>query len=384
MKEYFDLVELQSRVREGIENLFPERLWVKAEIASLNARLGGHCYLELVQTEDGNVVSKVRATVWASRWRVIKPYFESVTGTSPAPGMEVLLQVQVSYSEIYGFSLSVADINPEFSLGQKEARRRQTIQRLTEEGLMTMQKELGLPALPYRFAVVTSADAAGYGDFTRHLVDNPFGFAFELTLFQASMQGADCPESVSAAIEAVSGRAEEFDAVLLLRGGGAALDLECFDDYGMAASIARCPLPVLTAIGHERDYHICDMVSFAYLKTPTALADEILGIFEAEDARLREYVSRIKLSFTNRISRMETELQNLLARIKAADPRNILKRGYVLAADSRWVVAKSAKDFGRGDALRLMFADGEVLAEVVEVKDVPAGTGEDVGNEKLK
>ena len=369
MKDYFDLLELQKMVREGLEGLFPEKLWVKAEVASINAKLGGHCYLELVQTLDGAVVSKARATIWASRWRTIKPYFESVTGSTLAAGMEILVQVQVSYSEIYGFSLSISDINPEFSLGKKEAQRRETIKRLQQEGLMDLQKGLSLPALPYRFAVISAFDAAGYGDFTRHLMQNPYGFAFELELFPASMQGVDCPQSVADAIARISENAEAYDAVLILRGGGSALDLDCYDDYVMASAIARCPLPVLTAVGHDRDYHICDMVSFAYLKTPTALADELIGIFEAEDARLSEFASRMKLAFTNRISQMELRLQNLLTRITAADPRNILKRGYVLVSDERGVVVKSAGAFKRGDRMKLLFADGQVDADIIKVTE---------------
>ncbi|MGN0191058.1 MAG: exodeoxyribonuclease VII large subunit [Candidatus Cryptobacteroides sp.] len=367
MKDCLDLLELQILVREGLENLFPEKLWVKAETASVNAKLGGHCYLELVQTRDGAVVSKVRATIWAARWKVIKPYFESVTGSSLAPGMEILIQVQVSYSEVYGFSLSVTDINPEFSLGKKEAMRRETIRRLQQEGLWDLQKSLSLSALPYRFAVISSADAAGYGDFTRHLIDNQYGFVFDLQLFPSSMQGADCPGSIASAIDLVSARVADFDAVLILRGGGSALDLDCYDDYAMASAIARCPIPVLTAVGHDRDCHICDMVSYAYLKTPTALADEIIGIFEAEDARLSEFASRMKLAFANRISQMELKLQNLLTRIVSADPRNILKRGYVLVADGRGVVARSASAFSEGDRVKLMFADGQVEADIVRI-----------------
>ena len=369
MKDCLDLLELQNLVREGLESLFPERLWVKAELASVNAKLGGHCYMELVQTQEGTVVSKARANIWASRWKTIKPYFESVTGSSLSPGMEIMVQVQVNYSEVYGFSLSVTDINPEFSLGKKEALRRETVKRLRQEGLMDLQKGLGLPALPYRFAVISASDAAGYGDFTRHLLQNQYGFSFEVQLFPASMQGAECPRSIADAIAAVSGQTDDFDAVLILRGGGSALDLDCYDDYTMASAIALCPLPVLTAVGHDRDYHICDMVSYAYLKTPTALADELIGIFEAEDARLQEFASRMKLAFTNRISQMEMRLQNLLTRITAADPRNILKRGFVLVADSRGVVTKSASSFSKGDRMSLLFADGKVEAEILKVTE---------------
>lgn len=363
-KEYLNLLELQSLVREGLEEMFPERVWLRSEVASVSAKLGGHCYLELSQTEDERVVAKSRAVIWASKWRVIKPFFESVTGESLRPGMEILVQVQVSYSELYGFSLSIVDINPEFSLGKKEDLRRKTIKRLQDEGLMDLQKELAFPSLPWRFAVVSSEDAAGYGDFMRHLDENEFGFKFELRLFPAAMQGDACPQSVCDALNEIATCGESFDAVLILRGGGSALDLACFDDYLMARSIATCPIPVLTAVGHDRDYHICDMVAYSFLKTPTALADEILGIFESEDARLGDFASRMRLAISNRLNMMEMRVENLLTRILSSDPRNILKRGYVLVTGGDGVVVKKASSLKDGDSLRVLFADGEVEAVV--------------------
>ncbi len=366
-KEFLNLLELQALVREGLEEMFPQRLWVRAEVASVSAKLGGHCYLELSQTEDERVVAKSRAVIWASKWRVLKPFFESVTGESLRPGIEILVQVQVTYSELYGFALSVTDINPEFSLGKKEDLRLKTIKRLQDEGLMDRQKELAFSVLPWRFAVVSSGDAAGYGDFVRHLNENEFGFRFDLRLFPAAMQGESCPQSVADALREIAECAEDFDAVLLLRGGGSALDLACFDDYVMARAIAECPLPVLTAVGHDRDYHVCDMVAYSFLKTPTALADELLGIFAGEDARLGEFASRMRLAFTNRLNAMEMRLQNLLTRIVGADPRNILKRGYVLVADGKGVVVKRASSLKGGDRLRVMFADGTAEADVVSV-----------------
>ncbi len=372
-KEFLNLLELQSLVREGLEEMFPRRLWVRAEVASVSAKLGGHCYLELSQTEDGRVVAKARAVVWASKWRVLKPYFESVTGESLRQGLEILVQAQVTYSELYGFSLSVTDINPEFSLGKKEDLRLKTIRRLQEEGLMDLQKELAFPTLPWRFAVVSAEDAAGYGDFMRHLGENEFGFKFDVRLFPAAMQGEACPQSVADALHEIAECGETFDAVLLLRGGGSALDLACFDDYVMARAIAECPLPVLTAVGHDRDYHICDMVAYSFLKTPTALADELLGIFEGEDARLGEFASRMRLAFTNRLNAMEMRLQNLLTRIAGADPRNILKRGYVLVADGKGVVVKRASSLKRGDRLRVMFADGTAETEVISLAAPSSG-----------
>lgn len=388
-KEFIDLFGLQHKLKTGVELLFPERIWVRAEVSAVKARNGGHCYLELSQSDSKGLVAKASAIIWSSKYRFIAPYFESVTGSPISEGMTVLMEVQVNYSELYGFSLIVNDIDPEYSLGAKELERQKTIERLTSEGIMDMQKELVLPALPYHLAVISAEDAAGYRDFMRHIAENPYGFTLATELYPALMQGVDCPSSIIAALDAVMDSGKAYDAVLVLRGGGSKLDLACFDNYDLAAAIAQYPLPVLTAIGHDQDYHVCDMVAHEYVKTPTALADFILEMYENEDARISSCVARIRLAFSNRImqmessvdrmqsrirngyamklSLMESALQVLQARISSADPRKILERGYALALDADGVVMKSARGCSSGDKISVMFADGTINAEVKEI-----------------
>ena len=255
---------------------------------------------------------------------------------------------------------------------------------------MDLQKELALASLPYRIAVISAEDAAGYRDFMRHLHENPYGFAFETVLYPALMQGVDCPDSIIAALDAVNESEEKYDVVMILRGGGAKLDLACFDDYDLAAVIAQYPLPVLTAIGHDQDHHVCDMVAYEYLKTPTALADFILEMYEDEDARLSSFASRMRLAFTGRLAAMETSVSNLNVRIRnasvtkvslcesslellrtrieAADPRSILKRGYALATDADGVVLKGVGGRISGDKVSVMFADGSMDCVVENVR----------------
>lgn len=389
-RDFIDLFEFQSRLKQGVELLFPNRLWIKAEVSAVKARGGGHCYLELSQSNSKGLVAKATAIIWSSKYRYIAPHFESVTGSPLAEGMTVLMEVQVNYSELYGFSLIVNDLDPEFSLGVKELEKQKTIERLTKEGLMDLQKQLSLPALPYRLAVISASDAAGYRDFMRHVEENPYGFSLATDLYQAQMQGADCPASIVAAMDAVLASGVAYDAVLILRGGGSKLDLACFDDYDLAAAVARYPLPVLTAIGHDQDYHVCDMVAHEYVKTPTALADFILEMYENEDARISSYVTRVRLAFSNRIlqmdtaverlerrvrngyamklSMMESALQVLQTRINAADPRKIMERGYALAVDSEGVVLKGAAGVSVGDKVSVMFADGTIDATVTNIK----------------
>ena len=366
-KEIFDLFDLQQKLKKGVECLFPKRIWIRAEVSAVKARNGGHCYLELSQSGDDGLLAKCNAVIWSSKYRFIAPYFESVTGSPISPGMVVLVEVQVSYSELYGLSLVISDIDPDYSVGVRELERQKTIARLQAEGLMDLQSSLALPALPYRLAVVSAEDAAGYRDFMRHLHENPYGFQFETTLFPALMQGAGCPASIIAAMDAVMEDDGTYDAVLILRGGGAKLDLACFDDYGLAAVIAQFPLPVLTAIGHDQDHHVADMVAHEYVKTPTALADFFLSIYEDEDARLSSYMTRVRVAFNNRLALMESALNVLQARIKGADPRRILERGYTLALDGDGRVMKGAAGRRKGDKVSVMFADGTLKCTVEEI-----------------
>ena len=386
-RDFIDLFELQMSIKEGIESLFPDRVWVKAEVSAVKARRGGHCYLELSQSGAEGLVAKCSAIIWSSKYRFIAPYFESVTGSPLSEGMVILAQVQVNYSELYGLSLIIDEIDPEFTLGAKEMERQQTIERLRSEGLMELQKELQLPVLPYRLAVISAEDAAGYRDFMRHIEENPYGFKVLPVLFPALMQGAGCPASIVQALDSVLDSGQQWDAVLILRGGGSKLDLACYDDYQMSAVIAQYPLPVLTAIGHDQDYHVCDMVAHEYLKTPTALADFIMDIYQGEDERISSCQTRVRLAVSNRLYReetlldslssrikggfslkiavMESALQVLQTRIEAADPRRILDRGYAMAVDADGVVLRVAAGCKPGDKVSVMFADG-VLDCIVE------------------
>jgi exodeoxyribonuclease VII large subunit len=283
--------------------------------------------------------------------------------------------------------LIINDIDPEYSLGVTELEKQKTIEKLQKEGLMGLQKELELPLLPYRLAVISAEDAAGYRDFMRHLAENPYGFKVEPVLFPSLMQGTECPSSIIAAMDAVLEDDGEWDAVLILRGGGSKLDLSWYDDYGLAAVIAQYPLPVLTAVGHDQDFHVCDMVAYEYLKTPTALADYIMDIYQGEDERISSCETRMRMAVSNRLYReealldslaalikggfslkiasLESALQMLQTRIEAADPRRILDRGYALAVDADGVVLRGAAGCKPGDKVSVMFADG-VLDCIVE------------------
>lgn len=366
-KEYVNLYELQTRIREGLEECFPDRIWVRAEISSLSVKSNGHCYLELSQSDESGLTAKARAVIWRSVFSPIRHYFRELTGSDLQTGMSILARTKVNYSELYGLTLVVDEIEPEFTVGQKELERQKTIAKLEADGMFDLQKKLSLPLLPYNLAVISADTAAGYGDFCRHLLENEYGFKFKVDLFEALMQGSGAPESIIDALEEIEVSGTDYDAVLIMRGGGSNLDLDCFDDYGLALAIAQFPVPVITAIGHDRDYHIADMVAYEFVKTPTALADRFLECYMAEDERITTFGSRLRLAFYGKISRMESAVDMLETRIKAADPRAILARGFTLATDSSGVILKSARGIAPGDVMRILFKDGTAEAEVKTV-----------------
>lgn len=362
--DFVNLFDLQQGIRESLDECFPESLWVKAEVAQVQLRSNGHCYMDLCQSNAGGLVAKAKAVIWKGTYAAIARSFVKATGSPIAAGMTILALCRVNYSELYGLSLVVEDVEPQFTLGEAELERQKTIARLEEEHLMDRQQELELPDLPYNLAVISARDAAGFGDFCRHLEQNEYGFKFKVSLIEAVMQGKTAPESIADALALAETSPETYDAVLIMRGGGSSLDLACFDDYSLCVAIACCGLPVFTAVGHDRDTHVADMVSFRAVKTPTALADEFIEAFAAEDARITELAHRLALAVGRRISDMENEISLLEARIKSADPRQILGRGYALVTDSKGLIMKSAVNVKPGDKITVLFNDGKIEAEV--------------------
>lgn len=381
-----ELLELLSGVKACLREAFSGGVWVRAEIAQLSDR--GHCYMDLIQTRDGVQVARCRALVWASRYASISAEYRAACGEGLKAGIEVMLHAEVNFSELYGLSLIVDGISPEYTLGEAERIRRETVERLRSEGLLEAQKRLQLPDLPYRLAVISSGAAAGFGDFRRQLTENVYGYVFDIVLVEAALQGPEAPGSISSALSSCAG--DGFDAILILRGGGSVSDLACFDDYGLAVSIARCPVPVFTAIGHDRDHHVADMVAFSSVKTPTALADKFVEMFVAGESKACAFATRISKSAAARIAaaavavdsrkdsirkavaiRIALEaagLDALEARIAAASPLQLLDRGYALVCDGRGVVVKGVSSLKKGDRVSVRMKDGSAEVEIKEVK----------------
>ena len=396
-RDYMELSELLARVKESVEDAFPERYWVKAEIGSWSPRANGHCYLNLVESDKGKPVADIRAMIWKWQFPQLKAFFEQETGQKLQAGITVLVRVQVNFSEMFGISLFIDDIDPAFTVGEQALAKKKALEKLTAGGYLEMQQELALPRLPYRLAVITSKTAAGYGDFRRHLLENEAGYAFRLDLHEALMQGEQAPASIISAL--LEAQEEPVDAILILRGGGSEMDLACFDDYDLAVAIAVCPFPVVTAIGHDRDFHIADLVANRYVKTPTALADLFLDAYAAEDALLDGFQTRIRHAVSERLGGMVRKVDALAQRlrfaagaridralaalalqealIKASDPRKILSLGYALVTGRDGKVLKSAAPVAVGDRIGVRFADGTIRAAVEEVKQMPGQAGHD-------
>lgn len=289
----FSLSELNAAIKESIELSFPETLWVVAEISEARCNSKGHCYMELVEREEETTIAQIKANIWASAYKSLSRKFEYATKEKLRKGMKVLLQVNVTFHEAYGLSLNVRDIDPTYSLGEMARKKRETIERLTKEGLINLNKQIPLTLVPQRIAVVSSITAAGYGDFINHIEGNKYGYRVFHKLYQAVMQGEESEASVISALRAIRQEIHAYDAVIVIRGGGSQADLSCFDAYGLAVEVAKFPLPVITGIGHERDDTVVDTVAHTKLKTPTAVAEFLITGMKHFEERVLESERKI-------------------------------------------------------------------------------------------
>ena len=319
-KQALSLVELNQRIRMTLEQAFPDTYWVRAEMSDVRENgASGHCYLEFIEKDprSGQLLAKVRGAIWAKTFRLLKPYFEMETGQRFVSGLKVLVRVTVDFHELYGLSLTVVDIDPAYTLGDMARKRLEIIRQLQEEGVFELNKELPLPLLPRRIALISSPTAAGYEDFVNQLTHNRAGYPFYVKLFPALMQGERTEESVIAALDRIYAHQELFDVVALLRGGGATSDLNSFDSYLLAANCAQFPLPILTGIGHERDDTVVDLVAHTRLKTPTAVAEFLIARMDQAAQTVEELQQTMTQSASVRLLQEKQRLQSYATRFPA-------------------------------------------------------------------
>ena len=408
MSEHYTLRQLNLQVREAIEDALPDEYWVEAELSECREN-SGHCYMELIEKDERNntPVARASAKCWRQTWQMAKPYFERTTGQSLRAGMKVLLKVYAQFHEAYGFSWIVSDIDPTFTLGDMARKRQEIIQQLKEEGVFDLQRELSIPTFAKRIAVISAANAAGYGDFCRQLEENEYGFRFEVTLFPAIMQGEQVEQSVINALNSIYERIHDYDVVCILRGGGATADLSGFDTLALAENVAQFPLPIMTGIGHERDESILDMVSNTKVKTPTAAAamliDNLLRVLERlDDAGLRisnavnqrinsqkiriasmtsliptlalrmvgdqrhriETIgSRLPIAIERRLTTQRHLLESLSLKLEGFDPQLLLSRGYSITLHNGRAV-RDPQQLKSGDEIETRLEKGNIKSIV--------------------
>ena len=336
-QQALSLYELNSLVKRSIRGCLSDTYWVQAELSDVRSNYSGHCYLEFVQKDasGNNLIAKARGTIWSNIYKMLKPYFEQETGQAFASGIKVLVRVSVEFHELYGYSLTVLDIDPTYTVGDMVRKRREILRQLEEEGVIGLNKELEMPLLPQRIAVISSATAAGYGDFCNQLANNPRGYGFHTQLFPAIMQGERVEESIIAALDRIYAQLDCWDVVVIIRGGGATSDLSGFDTYLLAASCAQFPLPIITGIGHERDDTVVDIVAHTRVKTPTAAAEYLIGKMDKCGDVLDEMSARLMQGVRERLLWEQRRMENLKQRIPSSVYKRISDAKYGLLSAKR-------------------------------------------------
>lgn len=414
MSEYsLSLSELNNRVKIAINSMMPESYWVRAETSDVRRNRNGHCYLEFLEKDlkTQALIAKARGVIWSNVYEMISAYFEKETGQTFTSGLNVLVRVTVDFHALYGFSLTVVDIDPSFTSGEIARNRQLVLKKLEAEGVINMNKELNLPEFLNRIAVISSPTAAGFEDFKDQLNNNPAGLKFYTKLFPTIMQGDRSESSVIQALEKIYLNIDKFDAIAIIRGGGASADLNSFDSYLLANNVAQFPLPVVSGIGHERDVTVLDAVSHTRAKTPTAVAEffithlsktvyELVDLQERLLSESQNRLSREKTTMltitkdiiyhsTYNIEKEKTNIDNLQIKIKhqtirfiqdqahilsnaqqfinMVSPDNILKRGYTLTLKDGEIITTINK-IKPGDKIETRFHDGVLSSKVLKTK----------------
>ena len=406
------LFELNHIVRSVLESSLDEEYWVEGEFADASVGFGGHFYGEMVQKDQQgrNIVARARITCWARNYNIISLRFQKETGETLRRGLHVKLLVRVTFHEQYGYALNILDVDSSFTLGDMAKRRKEILSQLQEDGIINDNKELHLPSLLKHIAVVSSAGAAGYGDFCNQLEHNDYGLYFHHQLFPAVMQGANVEESVMNALAAIADEAHRWDCVVIIRGGGATGDLSDFDSYPLAAAVAQMPIPVIVGIGHERDETVLDFVAHTRVKTPTAAAaflidngaQQLASLDDIQNRitqgvsllceRQQRYIQQLTVRLTTAprqrllteqhhtqllqshfmqaarfmLQNSKLKLGNMEVRYNALDPALQLRRGYSITYTSDGKLLRSAHDLRPGDHLVTRLAEGTITSEVVE------------------
>ncbi|HMM03746.1 MAG: exodeoxyribonuclease VII large subunit [Dysgonomonas sp.] len=362
------LYELNNLIKGVLNDTLPEMVWIRAEMSDVRVNQNGHCYLEFIEKDriGKTLVAKARGMIWANTFHLLRAYFENSTKQTFSSGLKVLVQVSIEFHELYGFSLTVHDIDPSYTLGDQALNRAAILKQLEEDGVLYLNKELELPLPMNRIAIISSPTAAGYEDFLDQLHKNAFGFVFYTKLFPAIMQGDRSEDSIISALERIYEYQDCFDAVVIIRGGGATSDLSSFDSYLLAASCAQFPLPVITGIGHERDETVLDVVAHTRAKTPTAVAEFLIGNLTETAMELTEISQDI-------VSLVSQRLQDETVRLSVFETKNsfILKGWYreqeTVLSSARNVLAKGMVRIQRENQNKFAFLEDNLKRKSLQL-----------------
>ena len=348
--DHLSLEQLNAIVKKTLSKELEPSYWVIAEIGEMRVNQSGHCYFELVQKQDDSLLAKSRANMWSYTYRNLSTWFEGITGQPLQNGLQILINVSVEYHEIYGLSLNIKDIEPNFTLGERARKKQEVLNQLIDDGVFTMNKDLSLPIVPQRIAIISSPTAAGYEDFVDQLTKNEYGYHFSLSLFKALMQGDEAIPSIVDALHKIDSASTKFDVVVLIRGGGSKVDLDCFDSYHLTAHIAQFPLPVITGIGHERDESIADMVAHTSLKTPTAVSEFLItGLRAFEDrvdyvgGKILDFVQKTTQDQDSYLNKLQDELRHQAAAIINSHEGSIDLLVTKLRAVAQWPIHQNSQ-----------------------------------------
>ncbi len=410
MENKFSLLELNEYIRQVLILNFSDAVWVSCEISQVNESRG-HFWMDLVEKDllTDAVSAKSSAVLWRRDYLKLQIELGTSLDSILQDGMQVLLKVKINYHEAYGMKFVVEEIDPGYTLGQLEIKRQETILKLRKKGLFQLNTGLKLPAVIQRIAVLSSETAAGLQDYLVQMKNNQFGYHFENQLFTTAMQGQFVEKEMRSRLKSIERRKDEFDAVVIIRGGGARLDLSAFDSYELCKTIAEFPLPVLTGIGHDVDETVADLVAHTALKTPTAVADFILNrtaTFEGEMQYLAQYVQQqteralksqemqlqqaeqtlhfatkqffrtkemtltqlekdIPTQIKFRLFAAEQQLKSLEKSVDLLSPEAAFRRGFTITTKGKEVV-RSMSELKKGDRIETYFSDGSVESEVLE------------------
>ncbi|MCD4770006.1 MAG: exodeoxyribonuclease VII large subunit [Bacteroidales bacterium] len=400
MKEHvnnFSLSELQEIIRESLLTKLPEEYWVRAEISELKINYSGHYYLELTESNalDDNVIARIRAIIWNRQARLLIPYFKTTAGHDLAEGLGIMVKVKVEYHHLYGLSLIIIDIDPKFTVGDLALKKTEIIKRLRSDGVIDMNRQLLLPLLPKNIAVISSEKAAGYQDFSDHLINNSYGYAYKADLFQAAMQGYETSLSIINAFDKINTSPVNYDVVVIVRGGGSQTDLNWFDNYELGYFITQFPIPVITGIGHDKDLSVTDIVANRNCKTPTAAADLIIETTALAENHLLSVKDSL-IENTERILKSNRSgLETLSLKLMPAARNEIVKKSNLLKTKSV-VLENSVKLLLRSKEQEISSKAGHLVNNLKHFISIKRGLlsekliklqtepGRDLYNKKLK